>query len=196
MPDAEPTTYRTLPARIVGWVILLAVAAMAVVMGVVESRIGNNPLTPSAFLGMVAAIVWVVLLRPCARIGPDEVHLANLITDVTIPFARLSSVDHQWSLELVDNAGTKHSSWAIPVKRELRPRKRVDQYAEATARGKAHEGNNAEVVAGYVSTAWQRWKLAGGIEEPGKGVSRTLSWAAVGPLLVAVCYLVVMILVD
>lgn len=196
MPDVEFATYRTLPARITGWVILLAVAGMAVVMGVVESQIGNNPLTPSAFLGVVAAIVWVVLLRPCARVGPDDVHLANLVTDVTLPFARLSAVEHQWSLELVDNAGTKHSSWAIPVKRELRPRKNVDRYAEATTRGKANEGNNAEAIAGHVSTAWQRWKLAGGIEEPDKGVSRTLSWTALGPLLLAVGYLIVVLLIG
>lgn len=196
MADSESLTYRTLPARIVGWVILVVVAALAVVMGSVEMRLGNNPLSPAAFLGVVAAIVWVVLLRPCVRLEPDRVEMSNLVTDVIVPFERLGAVQHQWALELIDNAGTKHSAWAIPVRRELRPRKDIDSYAEATTKGKAHEGNNAEAVAGHVERQWQRWKLDGGVAEAGQGVRRTWALGALGPLAVAAVFLVVVLLIG
>ncbi|USQ78755.1 hypothetical protein [Ornithinimicrobium faecis] len=196
MAAPESQTYRTLPARIVGWVILVAVAGLAVVMGSVEVRLGNNPLSPAAFLGVVAAIVWVVLLRPSVRLESDRVAMSNLVTDVVVPFERLAAVKRQWALELIDNAGTKHSSWAIPVRRELRPRKDIDSYAEATTKGKAREGNNAEVVAGHVEKQWQRWKLDGGVAEPGQGVHRTWALGALVPLAAAIVFLVVVLLVG
>lgn len=196
MAAAETTTYRTLPARIVGWVILVAVAGLAVVMGSVEMRLGNNPLSPAAFLGIVAAIVWVVLLRPSVRLETDRVEMSNLVTDVVVPFERLGAVKHQWALELIDNAGTKHSAWAIPVRRELRPRKDIDSYAEATTKGRAHEGNNAEAVAGHVERQWQRWKLDGGVAEEGQGVHRSWAVGAIGPIVVAVVFLVVVLLIG
>lgn len=196
MASSESQTYRTLPARIVGWVILLTVAGLAVVMGTVESSLGNNPLSPAGFLAVVAAIVWVVLLRPAVRIEPGRVALSNLLTDVTVPYERLGEVTHQWALELVDNAGTTHSSWAIPVRRELRPRRDIDSYAESTTRGRAREGNNAEVIAGRVEREWQRWKLDGGVEEPGRGVQRTWARSALVPLAGSVLFLVVVLLIG
>ncbi|WP_162801937.1 hypothetical protein [Ornithinimicrobium murale] len=196
MAASESQTYRTLPARIVGWVILVAVAGLAVVMGSVEAGLGNNPFSPAAFLAVVAAIVWVVLLRPAVRIEPGGVTMSNLVTDVTVPYERLGAVKHQWALELVDNAGTKHSSWAIPVRRELRPRRDIDSYAESTTRRKAREGNNAEVIAGRVEKEWQRWRLAGGVEEPGRGVHRTWARGALVPLLGSVAFLLVILLVG
>lgn len=196
MTASESQTYRTLPARIVGWVILLTVAGLAVVMGSMESSLGNNPLSPAGFLAVVAAIVWVVLLRPAVRIEPGRVELSNLLTDVTVPYERLGEVTHMWALELVDNAGTTHSSWAIPVRRELRPRRDIDSYAESTTRGQAREGNNAEVIAGRVEQEWQRWKLAGGVEEPGRGVHRTWARGALVPLAASVAFLVVVLLIG
>lgn len=196
MASSQSTTYRTLPARITGWVILVVVAGMATVMGVVEARLGNNPLSPVAFLGVVAAIVWVVLLRPSVRLDLDGVRLSNLVTDVSVPFERLAAVEHRWALELIDTAGTKHSSWAIPVRRELRPRKDIDSYAESTTRGRTHEGNNAEAVAGHVEKQWQRWKLAGGIEQPDRPAPRSWAWSAVVPLAASVLFLLVVLLVG
>lgn len=196
MTDSESQTYRTLPARIVGWVILLAVAGLAVVMGSVEARLGNNPLSPAGFLAVVAAIVWVVLLRPAVRIESGRVELSNLLTDVTVPYERLGEVTHRWALELVDNAGATHSSWAIPVRRELRPRRDIDSYAESTTRGKAREGNNAEVIAGRVEQEWQRWKLDGGIEEPGRGVHRIWARGALVPLAASVAFLAAVLLIG
>lgn len=193
MAASESQTYRTLPARIVGWVILVAVAGLAVVMASVEARLGNNPLSPAAFLGVVAAIVWVVLLRPNVRLESDQVAMSNLVTDVVVPFERLEAVKHQWALELIDSSGAKHSSWAIPVRRELRPRRDIDSYAEATTKGRAREGNNAESIAGQVERQWQRWKLDGGIAEPGQGVRRTWALGALGPLVVSVVFLVVVL---
>lgn len=196
MAAGEMTTYRTLPARVIGWTILVATSGLAVAIGVMESAAGNNPITPAAFLAVVAAIVWLVLLRPAVRVGQDRVELSNLVTDVVVPYSRLGATEHQWALELIDNAGTKHSSWAIPVRRELRPRRDVDSYAEATTRGTAAEGNNAEVISGRVQQGVQRWKLAGGIAEPGVGATRTWAWSAIVPLIVAVLFLSVILAID
>lgn len=191
MAAAETTkTYRTLPARITGWAIVVAALALSAVMGVIEGGLGNNPLSPIAFMGVVAAIAWMVLLRPCVVLEPGRLELRNLLTNVAVPFSRLAAVERRWALEIVDSTGTKHSSWAIPIRRELRPRKDVDSYAEATTRGKTAEGNNAEVIAGHVEREIQRWKLGGGIPEDGQGAQRTWARSAILPLLLAVVFLV------
>lgn len=194
--DDDQQTYRTLPARVTGWVLTIGVLALGAVIGVMEGNLGNNPFAPTAYMLVVVAVAWMVLLRPCVRVEEDRVELRNLVTDVVVPYERLASVEHQWALELIDNAGTKHSSWAIPVRREMRPRKDIDSYAEATTRGKAHEGNNAEVIEGRVARAQQRWKLAGGRDEPGKGAHRTWAWRAFVPLLVAVALATIVTLVG
>ncbi|NLG21000.1 MAG: hypothetical protein GX555_06135 [Actinomycetales bacterium] len=190
MATPETTTYRTLPARITGTAIVVAALVLSVVMGTIEGNLGNNPLSPIAFMGIIAAIAWVLLLRPRVVLGPDRVELRNLLTDVVVPFSRLASVERKWALELVDNAGAKHSSWAIPIRRELRPRRDIDSYGEATTRGKAAEGNNAEVISGHVEREIQRWKLAGGVDEPGQGAHRTWALSAILPLAAAVVFLV------
>ncbi|HLS45075.1 MAG TPA: hypothetical protein VK045_06535, partial [Ornithinicoccus sp.] len=81
--------------------------------------------------------------------------------------------------------------WAIPVRRGLRPRRDIDSYAEATTRGKTAEGNNAEVVAGRVEQALQRWKLEGGRSEAGEGAHRTWAWTAIVPFLASIVLAVV-----
>lgn len=193
---AETTTYRTLPSRVTGWTILIATSGLAVAIGMMEAASGNNPITPAAFLAVVAAVVWIVLLRPAVRVSDDRVQMSNLVTDIEVPYSRLKAAEHQWALEIIDNAGTKHSSWAIPVRRELRPRRDIDTYAEATTKGKTAEGNNAEVISGRVQQMVQRWKLAGGHAEPGLGVSPTWSWTAIVPLAAAVAFLVVVLLLG
>jgi len=191
MATSQTQTYRTMPARVIGWVIVIALAALAAVIGKMEADVGNNPLSPLGIMSVVAAVVWVVLLRPSVRLGEDRVELRNLVTDVVVPFSRLKSAGHEWALEVFDNAGSKYSSWAIPVRRELRPRRDIDSYAEATTRGKTAEGNNAEVVAGRVEQALQRWKLEGGRSEAGEGAHRTWAWTAIVPFLASIVLAVV-----
>ena len=193
--DDELQTYRTMPARVTGWVLTIGVLVLGVVIGVMEANLGNNPFSPTAYMLVVVAVVWLVLLRPCVRVGTDRVELRNLVTDVEVPYSRLAAVEHQWALEAIDNAGVKHSSWAIPVRREMRPRKDIDSYAESTTRGHGREGNNAEVITGRVAQAQQRWKLAGGHDEPGEGAHRTWAWSAFVPLVVALVLAVIVTLV-
>jgi len=185
MATEQTQTYRTMPARVVGWVILIALAALAVLIGRTEASLGNSPLTPTGLMSVVAAIVWVALLRPCVRISEDRIEMRNLVTDVVIPFSRIKAVRHVWALEVIDNLDAKHSSWAIPVRRDMRRRWNVDSYAEATTRGKAAEGNNAEELVGRVEQAVQRWRLEGGRSEQGQGVRPTPAWTAIVPLLLS-----------
>jgi hypothetical protein len=182
----EPTgtrVFRTLPARIFGWALVVTTVVLAVVLVRAEQERQLDILTPLAVTGFVVAVVWVGLLRPCVVLRADGVVLRNMLTDTTVPFSRLQDVGREWALELVDGTGRKYSSWAVPVRRDFRARGNLDRYAEATSRGKAREAVHADVVAGHVEHRWQRWKLEGGVAEPDRPATRAWAWGALGPLL-------------
>jgi hypothetical protein len=180
---AGTRVFRTLPARVFGWSLVVVTVALAVMLVRSEQERELDILTPVAVTGFVVAVVWVGLLRPCVVLRPDGVVLRNLLTDTTVPFSRLQEVGRDWSLELVDGTGRKHSAWAVPVRRDFRPRGNIDRYAEATTRGKAREGVHADVVAGHVEHRWQRWKLEGGQVEPGQPATKVWATGALVPLL-------------
>lgn len=191
MPAQAPRTegevikvYRTMPSLVLG--ALTVGGSLAVAVTFLFGAGLTEALTPMAVMITFAAAGWMVLLRPSATLRTDGVVLRNLLTDVDVPFSHLSAVGSDWSLELVDTAGVKHSSWAIPVKRHLRPPKNIDRYAEATTKGKTREGNNAVAVAGHVQTVWQTWRRDGGRAVTTEvGVTRSVAPMAVGPILVA-----------
>lgn len=180
---AGARVFRTLPARVFGWSLVVATVVLAVLLVRGEQERELDILTPIAVTGFVVAVVWVGLLRPCVVLRDDGVVLRNLLTDTTVPFSRLQDVGREWALELVDGTGRKHSAWAVPVRRDFRPRGNVDRYAEATTRGKAREAVHADVVAGHVEHRWQRWKLEGGVFEPDRPAVKEWAWGALAPLL-------------
>lgn len=188
-PVEQPTgirVFRTLPARIFGWSLVVATVALAVLLVQGEQQRELDIMTPVAVTGFVVAVVWVGLLRPCVVLRSDGVVLRNLLIDTIVPFSRLQEVGREWSLELVDTSGRKHSSWAVPVRRDFRVRGNLDRYAEATTRGKAREAVHAEVVAGHVEHRWQRWQLEGGVPEPDQPAIRVWAPGAIIPLAGAV----------
>lgn len=184
-PSGPTRVYRTLPSRVLGWTLVVLAVAGGTVLTLADGIRGWGVLGPISAMTVVAAVVWMALLRPCVEVGPDRVVLRNLLTDVEVPFARLAEVTHVWALELTDTAGTKHSAWAVPVRRDLRLAGRVDRYAESTTRGRAHRGVHAEVLAGEVEEAWQSWRRAGGRTLQGPALPRTFAAASVLPLAVA-----------
>lgn len=179
-------TYRTLPSVVIGWAMI---AGAAIFVGSFLISAGGNVievLTPLAVVSVLAAATWVGMLRPAVVLREDGVLLRNLVTDVDVPFSHLEEVGDQWSLELVDGAGIKHSSWAIPVRRPMRPPTTVNRDADGAAPGTKREGNHAMSVAGQVDTAWTRWRDAGGRRvSAGLGVQRAVAPGAVGPLALA-----------
>lgn len=193
-PDGTDRTFRTLPARVTGWLLVAACVVLAVLLARAEQERQVEALTPVAVMALVIAVVWMVLLRPSVRITASGVRLQNLVTDVDVPFEHLAEAGDRWSLELVDTAGNRHSSWAVPARREYGLRRPVDAYAEATTKGRSRESVHASHVLGHLEHARQRWELEGGTTVPGVSARRQVSWAAVGPVLGALLLVVVALL--
>lgn len=187
--------YRTLPARVVGWVMVAgAVALGALTVVDVAAGHGARVLAPVALVAGVAAGAWVVFLRPRVLLHADGVHLVNVVTETTVPFAAVREVTHQWALELHDVHGRRHSAWAVPARRDVVRRRAIDDFGETT-RAKGREGVTAQGAADDVLRALQRWRLDGG-ERPDAPteVRQAVSWPAVVVLGTAVALAVLAVL--
>lgn len=163
--------YRTLPARVIGWAMIVAVGAVGYIVIRGELALGRDVFFPVASLFFVIVIAWIFLLRPNVELRSESVTQRNILRDTVVPFSRLEHVTYQWALELIDTGGRKHSSWAIPKQREFSVRRNFDSFAETTARKKAKPGPTAQAVAGDVLREHQRWLLNGGKREAGTTVS-------------------------
>lgn len=177
-------TYRTVPAQVLGWAMVAGAAALAALTIVDVSRGQRAGLVgASALVVGLAAVAWVLFLRPRVRLHSDGLELANIVTDTVVPFGAVEEITHQWALEVHDRDGTRHSAWAVPVKRERVRRTEVDDFGDTT-RQRGTGGTTAQVVADEVQRALQRWRLDGG-QVRGTGadtVTRRRSWPAVGVL--------------
>lgn len=198
-PGEVVATYRTLPARVLGWGMVAAAAALAALTVVDIARGQRSGLLGSAALILgLAVVAWVLFLRPRVELRRDGILLVNIVTDTTVPFAAVSEITHQWALEVHDGEGRRHSAWAVPVKRERVRREAVEDYAETTrVRGSA--GTTAQGVADEVQRTLQRWRLDGGELSPdhspdrgrprpagpGAAARRELAWPAVSALVAA-----------
>lgn len=199
-------TYRTLPARVLGWAMIVTAAAVGYIVIRGELALGQDVFFPVASLCFVMVVAWVVLLRPRVELRSESVTQRNILRDTVVPFSRLKDVKYQWALELIDTGGCKHSSWAIPKQREFSARRGFDKFAETTARKKAKPGPTAQAVAGDVLREHQRWLLGGGKLEPSTAVASSdkaapgqrARWAmpAVAPLGLSIMALVVAIATD
>ena len=156
-------TYRTLPATVLGWVMVAGAALLAglTLWDVAQGR-DEGLIYPAAFIVAIASLAWALFLRPHVRMHEDGVVLANILSDTTVPFAAVEDITHQWALELHDAEGHKHSSWAIPVKRDRARRGKVDDFAETTSARRGSAGRSAQGVADEAQRALQRWRLDGG----------------------------------
>lgn len=188
--------YRTLPSRIVGWVMVGGAVVFGFTVLNAEASLDRSALFPVAVVLTVVSVVWAVLLRPHVELRADGVTHRNIVTDTEVPFSRLAEVGHQWALELTDTSGQRHSSWAVPKQREFSARRRFDDFGETTSRRRGRPGTTAMVVADDVQRAWQRWKHAGGTVEADQPATRQWAWSAVIPLLVSLALLAVAILLE
>lgn len=179
--SGEPVgVYRTTPARVIGWTMVLGAAVLAglTILDTVRGREAGL-LFPLALVVGVAVGAWVLFLRPHVRLYTDGVVLANVISDIAVPFAAIEDVTTQWALELHDHQGRRHSSWAVPVRRERFRRQQVESFAETT-RQRGSGGMSAQGVADQVHRTWQRWKLDGGELEAREQASSPAQGAATG----------------
>ncbi|WP_298890491.1 hypothetical protein [uncultured Serinicoccus sp.] len=180
-------TYRALPARVLGWVmvgcagILAALTVWDLLSGHRDGAVGAVALVVG-----VSAAAWVLFLRPRAVLHEDGVLLVNVVRDTAVPFAAVDEITHQWALELHDTEGRRHSAWAVPAKRERSRPTPVDDFAQTTRR-RGDGGTSAQTVADEVQRALQRWRLDGGqLEEGATGVTSTPARPAIAVLSLAV----------
>jgi len=92
-------TFRPTSGGILGWVALVAAAAVAVVALLEEPNLLGVRVVLGAAL--VALVVWVTLLRPRAAAYADTLVLRNLLSDTHLPLARVDAavvrqVLHVW----------------------------------------------------------------------------------------------------
>lgn len=202
-PTTPPTgdlvrVYRTLPARVVGWT-MVAVAGVFGALTVADLATGSHRglAWPAAMIVAVAGVAWVLFLRPHVQLRTDGVVLADILTDTRVPFAALAEVTDRWALELHDVDGHKHSSWAVPVRREWVRRRPVDDFAEAT-RHRGSAGVTAQGVSDQVHRTLQRWRLDGGEgradAQGDEVVTRQPAWSAIVVLALALVLLLLALL--
>lgn len=194
--DGTARTFRTLPARVIGWGLVVVCVVLGVLITRGEQERDLSLLTPLAVMVLIIAVVWVVLLRPCVRLSRSGVYLHNLVTDVEVPYEHVDHVGNRWALEVIDTAGRTHSAWAVPARRDYGLRRPVDSYAEATTKGKSRESVHAEHVRGHVEHAVQRWQMEGGTTEPDGRARIRWAWSAIGPLGGSLLFLGIALLVT
>lgn len=161
-----------------------------------ELSLGRGVLFPVSAVCFVAVLIWILLLRPSVELRSESVTQRNILKDTTVPFSRLSDITYEWSLELTDTAGRRHSSWAVPKQREFSARRAFDNFSETTARRKARPGTTAQTVAGDVQREYQRWLLDGGALAADAQAEPQWALAAVLPLVLSFGLLVVSIIVT
>lgn len=194
--DGADRTFRTLPARVFGWALVVACVVLGVLITRGEQERDLSVLTPIAVMTLIIALVWVVLLRPCVRLSRTAIHLSNLVTDVDVPYEHVERIGSRWALEVIDTAGRTHSSWAVPARRDYGLRRPVDSYAEATTKGTSRESVHAGHVRGHVEHAVQRWQMEGGVTEEGQRARVRWAWSALAPLGASVLFLILALLVN
>ncbi|GAA4882902.1 hypothetical protein [Serinicoccus chungangensis] len=180
-------TYRALPARVLGWVMVGCAGVLAgLTVWDLLSGHRDGALGAVALVVGVAVAAWVLFLRPRAVLHEDGVLLVNVVQDTAVPFAAVDEITHQWALELHDTDGRRHSAWAVPAKRERTRPTRLDDYA-GTTRRRGDGGTTAQTVADEAQRALQRWRLDGGQLDAGAtGVTSTPARSAIAALSVAV----------
>jgi hypothetical protein len=97
----------------------------SVVIGAVGALAGLALLTPallasprdwaivaSLVLGLV--LLWLFVVRPCARIHADGIQLVNPLRVVDLTWPAIQEVRSKWALELVAS-GRRYTAWGVPA---------------------------------------------------------------------------------
>lgn len=111
-----------------GGVLLLAFGVWMVTDAVVHGP-GRAPWVALSGLLLAAPLVVAFTLRPAVYVSEKRILVRNPFRTVTIPWARVESVEARFSTEVVAD-GAKYQLWAIPV--SMRARKRADRRGTRT----------------------------------------------------------------
>ncbi len=187
--------YRPRSARITA-VSIVAVAAAAAGARILGD--GARGAAPTLGLSALLATAGIVAYwRPYVGIGPDALHIRNVVRRATIPLARVVHVDTKWALEIYLDDGSKISAFAAPAPgafaaRTMRaedarglPR---DTYLAGTVRPGDKRGTPSGDAAALVRASLATFRAGTGADDPGDIVRTTdpVAIAALALSLVAV----------
>jgi hypothetical protein len=76
----------------------------------------TSPRSWSLISGVTLALVllWLFVVRPCARIHTEGVRLVNPLRTVDLTWPAISEVRSRWALELVSD-GRRYTAWGVPA---------------------------------------------------------------------------------
>jgi hypothetical protein len=74
------------------------------------------------FLAAIAAVAFAAYFRPSVDIYDDRAELVNIVTIAVVPFARLTSIETRWALELVADDASKATAFAAPAPGAMKAR--------------------------------------------------------------------------
>ncbi len=123
-----------------------ALAAGALLVAAVLSPPRDWSVISSLALGLV--LLWLFVVRPCARIRDDGIELVNPLRNVDLTWPAIQEVRSRWALELVVR-GRRYTAWGVPAD-PGRPRhgRRVRAFgSDAVASGSVPPARHAKVDA-------------------------------------------------
>ena len=111
------------PTGVFGGVLLLIFGVWMVADAVLHGP-GRTPWVALSALLLAAPPVSAFTLRPVVYVSERRMLVRNPFRTITIPWARVESVDAKYSTEVVAG-GVRYQLWAIPV--SMRARKRAER---------------------------------------------------------------------
>lgn len=106
------------------------------------------------WLGVVALASYLLLIRPYVLLDGDGVVVANVSTDVHIPWSQVEDVEYRWGLRFLTREGRKVNVWAIYAHHRTQRRPIYDPG------GWANRATRDQVSSGKVAMIVQRTVLA------------------------------------
>lgn len=114
------TRFRARSSVVYSSIVMGVCAVMAIALLISGSWYEARP--AFGILGALTALAFVAYLRPSVDVHEDRVELVNVVTIVTIPYARLKSIGTRWALELRADDASKVTAFAAPAPGALKSR--------------------------------------------------------------------------
>lgn len=135
-----------------GWVVVAVCALM--VISVIRNWSGSS-WGYLAWLAFVCTAAYLLLIRPYVLLDSQGVLVANVATDVHIPWSQVQDVDYRWGLRFFTPDGRRVNVWAIYA--HHRPRSRRSMFDPG---GVAERRSAERVSSGRVAMMVQRTVIA------------------------------------
>jgi hypothetical protein len=97
-------------ATVVG--VVCVVASLLLLVPALRRPGANLVLIASVVLALV--LVWLFVVRPCARLGREGITLVNPLRTVELTWPVITEVRSKWALELVAD-GRRFTAWGVPA---------------------------------------------------------------------------------